>query len=106
MVTKIVFDYWVCKWSCKVRLWKLGCNLFGKEPFLSLKHKAYWCLVSLFKKDLIEDKKVLLVKVEDLKNIEDSLIKFVSNDKFSLCRETMWIVAINYWSCTPVTLGM
>eukprot|EP00253_Pinus_taeda_P031848 PITA_31848 len=42
-----------------------------------------------FVRDMIEDKKVLLVKVDTLKNIADALTKFVSSEKFSWCRETM-----------------
>jgi len=40
---------------------------------------------------MIEDKKVLLVKVETLKNIADALKKSVSSKKFSWCRERMGI---------------
>ena len=40
---------------------------------------------------MIEDKKVLLVKVDILKNIGDALTKSVSFEKFSWCRETMGI---------------
>jgi hypothetical protein len=42
---------------------------------------------------MVEDKKVLLMKVDTLKNVADSLTKFVSTEKFSWCRETMGIVA-------------
>ena len=44
-----------------------------------------------FVRDMIEDKKVLLVKVETLKNTADALTKSVSSQKFSWCRETMGI---------------
>ena len=44
-----------------------------------------------FVRVMIEDKKVLLVKVDTLKNIADALTKFVSFEKFSWCRETMGI---------------
>eukprot|EP00253_Pinus_taeda_P014864 PITA_14864 len=44
-----------------------------------------------FVRDMIEDKKVLLVMVETLKNIVDTLTKSVSSKKFSWCRETMGI---------------
>eukprot|EP00253_Pinus_taeda_P029006 PITA_29006 len=47
-----------------------------------------------FVRDMIEDKKVLLVKVDTLKNIVDALTKFVSSDNFSWCRETMGIVGM------------
>eukprot|EP00253_Pinus_taeda_P033780 PITA_33780 len=42
-----------------------------------------------FVRDMIEDKKVLLVKVDTLKNTADALTKSVSSEKFSWCRETM-----------------
>jgi hypothetical protein len=35
-------------------------------------------------------------KVETLKNVADSLTKFVSIEKFSWCRETMGIVALDH----------
>jgi len=44
-----------------------------------------------FVRDMIEDKKVLLVKVDTLKNTADALKKFVSFEKFSWCRQTMAI---------------
>ena len=40
---------------------------------------------------MIEDKKMLLVKVDTLKNIADSLTKSVSSEMFSWCREAMGI---------------
>jgi hypothetical protein len=43
-----------------------------------------------FVRDMVEDK-----KVDTLKNIADSLINFVSTEKFSWCREAMGIVAPN-----------
>ena len=44
-----------------------------------------------FVRDMIEDKKVLLVKVDTLKNTADALTKSVSSEKFSWCRETMGV---------------
>ena len=48
-----------------------------------------------FVRDMIEDKKVLLVKVDTLKNTTDALTKFVSFEKFSWCRETMGIAGLD-----------
>eukprot|EP00253_Pinus_taeda_P008606 PITA_08606 len=48
-----------------------------------------------FVRDMIEDKRVLLVKVDTLKNIVDALTKSVSSEKFSWCRETMGIVGLD-----------
>eukprot|EP00253_Pinus_taeda_P025176 PITA_25176 len=47
-----------------------------------------------FVRDMLEGKKVLLVKVETLKNTTNALTKFVSSKKFSWCRETMGISAL------------
>eukprot|EP00253_Pinus_taeda_P012760 PITA_12760 len=44
-----------------------------------------------FVRDMIEDKKVLLVKVDTLKNTADALKKSVGSEKLSWCRETMRI---------------
>eukprot|EP00253_Pinus_taeda_P022152 PITA_22152 len=44
-----------------------------------------------FVRDMIEDKKVLLVKVDTLKNTADALTKSVSFEKFFWCRETMGV---------------
>jgi hypothetical protein len=47
-----------------------------------------------FVRDMVESNKVLLEKVNTLKNITDSLTKSVSAMKFSWCREAMGIVAV------------
>ena len=44
-----------------------------------------------FVRDMIEDRKVLLVKVDTLKNTVDKLTKSVNYKKFSWCREAMGI---------------
>ena len=44
---------------------------------------------------MIEDKKVLLVKVDTLKNNADVLTKYVSFEKLSWCRETMGIAGLD-----------
>eukprot|EP00253_Pinus_taeda_P029441 PITA_29441 len=48
-----------------------------------------------FGRDMIEDKKVFLVKVDTLKNTTDPLTKYMSSKKFSWCRETMGIVRLD-----------
>jgi len=48
-----------------------------------------------FVRDMIEDKKVLLAKVDTLKNTIDVLTKYVSSEKFSWCKETMGIVGLD-----------
>jgi hypothetical protein len=47
-----------------------------------------------FLRDIVEDKKALLEKVDTLKNVANSLTKYVSIEKFSKCRETMGIFAL------------
>jgi nitric oxide reductase activation protein len=42
-----------------------------------------------FVRDMVEEKKVLLVKVDTLKNVANSLTKSISTKKFSWCREEM-----------------
>ena len=48
-----------------------------------------------FLRDMVEEKKVLLMKVDTLKNVADSLTKSVSTEKFSWCRVTMGIAALD-----------
>jgi hypothetical protein len=45
--------------------------------------------------DVVEDNKVLLVKVDTLENVADSLTKFVSTEKFSWCRGSMGSPALD-----------
>jgi hypothetical protein len=48
-----------------------------------------------FVRDIIEEKKVLLMKVETFKNVADSLKKSVSTENFSWCRGSMGIVSLD-----------
>jgi hypothetical protein len=48
-----------------------------------------------FVRDMVEEKKVLLMKVDTLKNVADSLTKSVSTEKFSWCRGSMGIVSLD-----------
>jgi hypothetical protein len=48
-----------------------------------------------FVRDMVEDKKVLLMKVDTLNKFLDSLKNFVSPEKLSWCRETMSIVSLD-----------
>ena len=49
-----------------------------------------------FVRDVVEEKKVLLMKVDTFKNGVDSLTKSVSTEKFSWCRGSMGIVALDF----------
>jgi len=51
---------------------------------------------------MVEDKKVLLVKVDTLKNIADALTKSVSTKKFSWCRQTFGVGSMTKLSCGPL----
>ena len=51
---------------------------------------------------MIEDKNVLLVKVDTLKNIGDALTKSMSSDKFSWCRETMGVAGLDKCLSSPM----
>jgi phosphoribosyl-AMP cyclohydrolase len=48
-----------------------------------------------FVRYMVEEKKMLLMKVDTLKNFADSLTKFVSTEKFSWCRGSMGISALD-----------
>jgi hypothetical protein len=48
-----------------------------------------------FVRDMVEEKKVLLEKVDTLKNVVDSLTKSMSTEKFSWCRVTMGISVVD-----------
>jgi hypothetical protein len=48
-----------------------------------------------FVRDMVEEKKVLLMKVDTLKNVADSLTKSVSTKNFSWCRGSMGIVVLD-----------
>ena len=46
-------------------------------------------------RDMVEEKKGLLMKVETLKNVGDSLTKSMRTEKFSWCRGSMGIVSLD-----------
>jgi hypothetical protein len=48
-----------------------------------------------FVRDMVENKKVLLMKVDNLENVVDSLTKSVSTKKFSSCRGYMGISTLD-----------
>ena len=49
-----------------------------------------------FVRDMIEENKVSLMKVETLNNVADSLEKSMSTEKFYWCRGSMGIVVLDY----------
>jgi hypothetical protein len=48
-----------------------------------------------FVRDMVEEKKVFLMKVDTLKNVADSLTKYVRTENFSWCRGSMAIAALD-----------
>jgi hypothetical protein len=48
-----------------------------------------------FVRDMVEDKKVLLMKVDTLENVADSLTKSVSTENFSWCRGSKGISSLD-----------
>ena len=48
-----------------------------------------------FVREMVEHKKVLLERVDTMNNVADSLTKSISTKKFSWCRESMGIDALN-----------
>jgi hypothetical protein len=49
-----------------------------------------------FVRDMVEEKKVLLMKVDTLKNVADSLTNSMSTEKLSWCRGSMGITALDF----------
>ena len=48
-----------------------------------------------FVRDMVESKKVLLEKVDNLDNVADSLTKSMSTEKFSWCKAVMGISTLD-----------
>ena len=44
---------------------------------------------------MVEENKVLFMKVDTLKNVVDSLTKYMSTEKFSWCRGFVGIVSLD-----------
>ena len=89
-----MFRYWVGTTSSEIRLLQSECNLPSKEPSLSFEEK-HIDVQYHFVRDMVEEKKVLLEKVDTLKNVAYSLTKSMSIEKFSWCRVTMGISALD-----------
>jgi phosphoribosyl-AMP cyclohydrolase len=48
-----------------------------------------------FVRDMVEENKVLLMKVDTFNNVADSLTKYLSTEKFSWCRGSMGITSLD-----------
>eukprot|EP00253_Pinus_taeda_P033212 PITA_33212 len=90
LVVEIVFKYGVSTGSYKIDCDSQSAIFLAKNPAYHSKTK-HIDVQYHFVRDMIEDKKVWLVKVDTLKNTADALTKSVSSEKFSWCRETMGI---------------
>ena len=92
--------------SCtKLKIWE---NILSPDWFWILDQDIqFWILPTLhinWPSRFPHDKKVLLVKVDTLKNVVDALMKSSSIEKFSWCRETMGVVGMYQWLRSSVTL--
>eukprot|EP00253_Pinus_taeda_P006297 PITA_06297 len=87
---EIVFKYGVSTGSYKIDCDSQSAIFLAKNPAYHSKTK-HIDVQYPFVRDMIEDKKVLLVKVDTLKNTADALTKSVSSEKFSWHRETMGV---------------
>jgi len=86
LVAEIVFKYGLVQGAIRI-----DCdNFLAKNPAYHSKTK-HIDVQYHFVRAMIEEKKVLLVKVDTLKNTADALTKSVSSERFSWCRETMGI---------------
>ena len=94
MVIEIVFRYWVSTTSSEIRFDSQSAIFLSKNPAYHSKTK-HIDVQYHFVRDMVEEKKVLLEKVDTLKNAADSLTKSVSTEKFSWCRVTMDIAALD-----------
>jgi hypothetical protein len=56
-----------------------------------------------FVRDMVEDKKELMMKVDSLENVVDSLRKFVSIENFSWHKGSMGISSLDCQLCNHVT---
>ena len=70
-------------------------NFLAKNPAYHSK-KKHIDVQYHFARDMAEEKKVLMEKVNTLKNVTDLLTKSVSTKKFSWCRVTMGIAALDF----------
>jgi hypothetical protein len=86
-------------WSCiglVQQVVRIDCD--SQSAFFLMKNLSYHSKTNHidiqyhFVRDMVQEYKVLLMKVETLKNVVDSLKKYVSTEKFSRCRGSIGIV--------------
>jgi len=94
MVTNIVFNIGLVQQAVTIDYDNQSEIFLANNPTYHSKTK-HIDIQYHFVRDMVEEKKVLLMKVDTLKNVVDSLTKFVSTQKFSWCRGYMGIVALD-----------
>ena len=82
MVVEIVFEYKFCLESNGIGCDNSSAIFIAKNPTYHSKKKCI-DVQHHFVRDMDEHKKVLLQKVDTLKNVADSLKKSISTEKFS-----------------------
>jgi hypothetical protein len=94
-----VWLQWLCSGiGFEKRAMKVSCD--SQSAIFLAKNPAYHSKTKHidvqyhFIRDMVENKKVLLEKLDTLENIVDSLTKSVSVMKFSWCREAMGIASL------------
>ena len=94
MVAKIMFSIGFVQECVRLECDSQSAIFLAKNPAHHAKTK-HIDVQYHFVRDMVEDKKVLLEKVDTLKNVADSLTKSVSTEKFSWCIEYMGINSLN-----------
>jgi hypothetical protein len=94
MVTNIVFRYWLVQQVVRIDCDNQSAIFLVKNPTYHSKTN-HIDVQYHFVRDMVEEKKVLLMKVDTLKNVAYSLTKSVSTENFSWCRGSMGIVALD-----------
>ena len=94
MVVEIVFKYGVSTGAIRIDCYSQSAIFLANNPTYHSKTK-HIDVQYHFVRDMIEDKKVFLVKVDTLKNTANALTKSVSSEKFSWYRETMGITRLD-----------
>jgi hypothetical protein len=90
MVTNIVFRIGLVQQFVRVDCDNQSVIFLAKNPTYHSKTKHIDIQYPFFR-DMTQEKKVLLMKVDTLKNVIDSLTKYVRTEKFSWCRGSMGI---------------
>jgi hypothetical protein len=94
MVTKIVFSIGLVQQDVRIDCDIQSAIFLAKNPTYHSNTK-HIDIQYHFVRDMVEEKKVLLMKVDTLKNVADSLTKSMSTENFSWCRGSMRIASLD-----------